>query len=773
MLRIHAHETKIRNFLQFVQDNYESSGLLEECKQMIKSLPFHKTLEGRFVSLTDQRFSYALIPSGVPTNQLDELQDQAKSIFLNSDALPALDKLYSDLGVKAGQNVAQFYVEYVLKHFCMFTRENQIQHLEYIRDEVYPSLVKKEILCNSMIETPCIPDHNGDLHFASEFIDPNYEVFKIFADDYNMFPPSPFCDEDWSDLLQDIGLQVEITSELFLQFCTTVANEGKRSASNQRNCKRSEILVKCLFSEKALQNKTFLLEVSQIKFIAPGKVEEKLTSVHKQYQCSENAKPPFLEFRDAIPWYFRSIAWTTAPILPIWAQPNNMAELKNLRIACSGPTYSTVLDHLRNVVAVNNPHSVVSNLLNEIMKDIYQFLFQATKCDGRNPSDECSDVCVNVGTQLNDVPCIFLQEVGTFVKAKQLVFQMSENCPLKPFLYPVPREFGELEHFLKRLGATEHPTALQVALVLNSIHEKLEEEVLSPKLEKTVKYAMHVLFELFRKNGSAHGIDELYLPNQSKQLFKSSQMLCKVPPRFTKVVEKFKRPILLSFQECGLKKVVDDYIDSLPEHLRPAKFDEIVREEIDPECQVSICPEAQHGSLCSFQKRFQKLLVSDQFQEGLKRLLVQDHQNPQHFVGRIQKLQTSVKTKCTGFDNLKIHIIDRDSDEVLDHLTDSCYAVQDEDTWFLYMQHDLKDDQRLVSTVTCVNKILGDCIQKEKGMIAMLGCSSPSEIEDELNKLNITKSTSKPDDDYDDDDEVISGQKFGGGGGGSRGGHTR
>jgi sacsin len=772
------HEEEIRNFLQFVQDNYEMSGLLEQCKKMVKDLPFHKALDGQFVSLIDQCSSYALIPSGVPTQQLDELQQRAKCFFLNSDALPALDKLYSDLGVKAGQDVTQFYVEYVFKHFSMFTRESQIKHLIYIRDEVYPSLPDKNILLKSMSEYPCIPGQNGDLHFAREFFDPNNEMFKMFEDDYDMFPPSPFNDTDWFNLLHDIGMQVDITPQLFLQFCTTVAKVGQEDSSNQRNHKRSKVLVKCLFSEKTLQKETFLSQVSQIKFIAPAKVEEKLTSIHEQHQCPGNAKPPFLKFRDGVPWYYRNITWTTAPILPIWAQPNNMAELKNLRIACSGPTYTNVLHHLQNVAKSYNPDSVDSNLLREITKSIYQSLWKSTECCCRSPNDECSDICncIDIGTRLKSVPCIFLQEDKTFVKADQLVFKLSENSPLKPFLYPVPREFGELEHFLKRLGATEKPTPLQIAYVLNSIHNEVGEGALSTEVEEKVKYAMHMLFELLSKGESADGINELYLPNESKQLVKSSDMVCKVSSRFTEVIENLQRPILLRFEECGLNKIADDYIDALPKRLRPTKFDEIFREEVDPECNVCICPEAQHGSTCKFQQQFEGLLRSDQFQVGLKRLLMENRQDPQEFEQRMKKLQTDVKTKCTGFENIKIHIIDRSTDEVVDKLEDSCYAVQREGTWSLYMQHDFKDDKNSVSTGTCVNKILGDCIQKEKGMIAMLGCSSPSEITRALDKLGITRSTSKADNDFTDfDDEQIPGLDYhgGGGGGGGSGGRTR
>ena len=752
-----VYEDEIRDFLQFVQDNYERLGALEQCKEIVKDLPFHKTLSGKFVSLDDHYSSYALIPSSVPIQQLDELQKRAKCIFLKSNVLPELGKLYKDLGVKAGQNVAQFYMDYVLQHFNMFTRESQMKHLIHIKDKVYPSL-KKDKLLKFMSKTPCIPDAYGYLHLACDFLDPNNKLFKaMYECNDNKFPPPPFNEPDWFYLLRDIGLQVDITHELFLEFCTTVAEGGKNFPRNMHYRQKSEALVKCLFSEKSFMEEKFLSQVWKIKFIAPGIVEEELTMIHKQYHCSKNGQPLFTNFKNAVPWCYRHLTWTTTPILPIWAKPDrfeNMAELKNLSIVCSTPRYTNVLDHLKNVVTSECLDSAEDDRLHEITKAIYWFLFKAAKCCDRNPSDKCSDVCVNIGNQLNNVSCIFLKETKTLVKAKQLVFQLSENCPLKPYLYPVPREFGELEHFLKRLGATEKPTVLQVAYVLDSIHE---EEVLSPELEEKVKYAMRVFFGLLDKGESADKISELYLPSKDKQLIKSCEMICRVPSRYADITDKLQRPILLRFEECGLKKVADDYIDALPQHLRPVKFDEIVREEVDPDCQVFICSKAQSGSICTFQEQFQNLLESNEFQKGLKRLLVENRQNPQEFEHRIKKLQTHVKAKCIGTQSVKVFVFNRDTGEVLANLAESCYAVQKEDVWPLYIQHKFKDDKRLVFTATCVNKILGNCIKKETALIAMLSCSSPNEIERELNKLNITESTCKTIDDSDDlDDELLS-----------------
>ena len=749
-------EREIRDFLRFVQDDYQG---LEEHKQIVRSLPLHKAFNGQFVAMTGLYSSCAFFPSRVPTEQVDEIQERSKCLFLNSDALSALKKLYEDLEVKTSKDVTKFYTDYVFKHFRIFTRESQMKHLIYIRDKVYPSLpqgasTEKTIFLKTMTQTACIPDEEGCLHKASEFFDQDNSVLKLmYEGDSKKFPPSPFKEDSWLDLLRDIGLQVDIKPDLFLQFCTTVAENGKCFPDKCHD--QSKELVKYLFTEESLQEEKYLSQLSQIEFIPPAKVGTELSSIHEQYQCSSSGHLPFIRFSGAVPWNCKELAWTSASILPIWAQPNNGDELTALDIAWSGPTYEELLDHLQNLTTSYNPDSVDSSRLHHITKSIYQSLLESTQCYASN--SDCTKVCVNIGTRLKNVPCIFLPENKVFVKGEQLVFQLPGNCDFKPFLYPVPRDLGELQHLLKQLGATEKPTPLQISFLLKSLHEEIGDKRLSSELEKKVKYAMHIIFELFYKGESADAVEKLYLPSQDKKLFTSCEMICQVSSRFTKVAEKLEGPILLPFEECGLKKVADVYIDSLPKHLRPKKLGEIFREEVDPEYKTCICPQAQHGLvICSFQERFGNLLKSEEFQDGLKRLLIENHQDPKEFRQTIQKLQCEVKIKCIGQGNIKINFICRDTDEVVDHLTTSCYAVREERTWSLYIQHEFEGDRGLVSAATGVNKILGDCVAKEKGLIAMLGCGFPNKIPGELDKLDITPRTTKVADEFDDlDDDIL------------------
>ena len=785
------NDKEFLQFLRFVQDNYKRSGV---CMHIIKHLPFHKALDGQLVSLIGRYSSHALIPSGVPLLQLKELQEKANCLFLDSSALPALGELYSDLGVKAGQNITQFYVDYVFRHFSIFNRESQMQHLIYIRDKVHPRLPRgdssdKKIFLNSMIENACIPDEHGNLHLAAEFYDPSNELFKVmFEHECGKFPPAPFNDRAWLDLLSDIGLRINITQQLFLEFCKTVAQGGRSSPQDQRVHKQSEMLVKCLFSEnESSRDENFLSQLSQINFIAPAKVEKQLTSIHEQYQCPRNGYPPFIKFRNAVPWCFRNIAWTSASILPEWAETDKIAGSKILGI-CQKPSDTTVVHHLQNVATTYSPNAVNCNVLHQITMSIYEFLSKFTKSCGSGLTDKCSNICMSIGFKLRDIPCIFLNENKVFVKAEQLAFNLPENCAFKPFLYPVPEELMAFRHFLKRLGTTEKIQPLQIANVLNAIHQQVGEDELSTEQENKVKVAMYLLFKSLLKRANADAIDELYLPSQNKRLVKSCDLICNVSSRFLTEIEKLQCPILLRFEECKLQNDAD-YIDALPKHLRPVKFNDLVREDVDPMCKVSICSLAQESSICKFQQEFEHLLRSDELQEGLKRLIMHTGHVSQQSEHRLKRLQSNVQIKCVGIRSIKVQLIRHDTGTVLSHIEDSCYATQQEDTWSLYMQHDCQNRKSRTRIAGYVNKILGDCIQKMDALIAILDCSSPSDIFEELNRFDIPQSLSEsaadftpPDDDVlsgldsDDDGEMGRdhggeyGGGVGGGGGGSGGG---
>ena len=53
----------------------------------------------------------------------------------------------------------------------------------------------------------CILDHDGRLPHAQEFVSTKKKIFQtMFRGRPNRFPPPPFCEEEWLELLGRIGL---------------------------------------------------------------------------------------------------------------------------------------------------------------------------------------------------------------------------------------------------------------------------------------------------------------------------------------------------------------------------------------------------------------------------------------------------------------------------------------------------------------------------------------------------------------------------------------
>ena len=511
--------------------------------------------------------------------------------------------------------------------------------------------------------------------------------------------------------MQEIGLQKDVSEELFLEFCTIVAEVASRFSSDQLNAKRSKILVEYLFEaerskvehlfDNHLRGPEFLSAVSTIKFVASEKVDADLATIHQQYQCEEDEPLPFIQFRDSIPWSYKNIVWTSAPLLPSWVQPNQIFQSLGV---LQEPTYNMVIDHLQNIsfalveMSCNLPPSVEN-----IMKLIYSFLAAHLECISKEATDECTNDCKEIGRRLKTVPCILVNEGNVLVMGKQLSFKLPDGDPLSPFLYKVPREYGTLEHFLKRLGVTEMIKLSQLANVFKIMKDQCNEEQLSSDYEKKAKYAMYMLFELVVKT-RVESLDELYLPSEEKRLVKSNQLVCKVPPRLSEVAKSHYQ-VLLKLEKCKLNRIPEnDYIDALQEELRPVKLESLVREEIDPTCTNSTCPHAGHDLICDFQQRYANLLSSEEFLKGVERLI--KHQKSSSLshedTNRLECLRSpQVQIKCIGIQSIKIRLIDRNTQEVLEGLEDICYVVKENRSWSLYMQHGMLS---LGMLFKCVNR---------------------------------------------------------------------
>ena len=760
---------EITGILQFIQDGYENVEAKEKYHAILKQLPFYKSINGKHYKLSG--FSeYAVVPANVPPDEIDKLQDSTDCLFIHPDMLKTLKKLLTELGAGAERSNAAFYMSYILPNFLIFSDEMRLQHLTHIRDEVLPSLYNNSELetefLNNLRRWECIPDKYGKYVHASQFYDPRNEVLRIMEDESSCkFPPPPFVDTKWLDFLILIGMIHEIDEKLFMEFACRVAKDGNASPTNKTNKERSKALLKLLFRKHQLHRQGFLWDLSTVKFIASEKVEDVYLSLYKQHGCSEKCDyPPFVEFSNAVLWKYRSLVWTSANLLPefvfICSEPECKTEdvYKNLKVKYPSP--EMVTSHLQNISGElaersNKELGLPQNQrLHYIMNNIYKFLQRATNCEGKDISPECSNTCKMIGNRLASTQCILVpaDEPKAVVRGDQLSFKIPDDKLLVPYMYVVPREYGELQHLLKRLGATETITPLQIVNVYKRMKDRTRDMILNPDLEQKAQNAMFLLFnsvlreaEEKDKQSSLANVQEMYLPSVDQRLIKSSELLCKIPPRHIETVKQLGGyHALYFFEKCGLRRELESkYLNALPVKLRCKLFSDVAKETLDESClkkTCQICNNSEDGA-CEFIKKFKSLVMSEEFRSGIIRLLKHQKdssklsQEDEQAASRL--LLAKVEIKC--MEAVQVHLVLAKTNEVLAGSTSnrkSFVVKRSHDAWTLYLQHG-KISSSLASSI---NKIL-DWEIKEELLLAvsgMLTCTTPFEICGVLNENDIT-----------------------------------
>ena len=762
-------DDEITGILEFIQSGYKNLETKEKYNEILKQLPFYKSINGKHYKLSD--FSeYAVVPANVPSEEIDILQERTNCLFIHPDMLQALQKLVTELGAGVERSNAGFYMIYILPNFLIFSDKMRLQHLTYIRDEVLPSLYSESELkikfLDDLKRRECIPDRNGKYVHASQFYDPRNEVLRIMEDELSdKFPPPPFDKTEWLDFLVLIGMINEIDQTLFNKFASRVAKDGNSSPTDKRNKKRSKALLELLFRKHQLHGQRFLREISTVKFIAPKKVEEVYLSLYKQHGCGDRFDhPPFVEFSNVVPWEYRSLVWTSANLLPEFSydciDPECKTEDVYKNLVVKYPSSEIVIRHLQNISgelaeSSNREQALPQNAqLKNIMNNIYKFLQRTTNCQEKDVSSKCSNTCKMIGDRLASTQCILVpvDEPKTVVKGDQLSFKILDDKSLLPYIYVVPREYGKLQHLLKRLGATETVTPLQIMNVFKRMKNRTKNQVLDPNLEKIAQNAMFLFFESVlreaedkEQQSSLANVQELYLPSVDKRLIKSSELLCKIPPRHIETIKRLgDYHALYVFEQCGLKRELESkYLNALPAKLRCKPFSEVAKETLDESCLEKLCQTCNNSEdgACEFIKKFKALVKSEEFKNGIIRLL--KHQKDTSKLSQEDEQVASrlfldkVEIKC--METVQVHLVLAETHEVLEGTSrnrTSFVVNRSHDAWILYIER----GQITTSLAKTINKILDWKIKEELllNVSGMLNCTTPLKIPGVLNENDIT-----------------------------------
>ena len=643
-------EKIVNQFVGFIQDCDKQ--LIQSCRKILRGLTIYKMVTGKWQSLEGCRQVYALPQEKVPHDGLKEI---ACSII---EIQSLYGSYYEAIGVKLLTHLT-FYEKIVIPHFCSFTTEAMIRHLEHICRKDDLESIKEE-----MSKIGFVWDKKKrSFHSVSDYCDPDKKLFKAFLTE-DHFPPLL-----WSEhlpLLRQIGLKSTVTDSLWIQFAKKVAtlpgSEAKQKSQLLLTSLQQRIR-KVLFSDMLSSiSKTvtaedrqnlvqFLQSIADIPFVPcqyPSEVDLLLHQLKGVYHCSPKFK--LVCFRNSFicePGQAQLLCLTnTHPIVEstqlvgpcilttearkVFVDDLSM-KLPTIRDVCQN------LLELSSVVDEFTPSSKqsgdVTRRLQSLFTGLYNFI--------------CSKDLSVVKAKLNDKKCLFLpsDDGMTFRISKGSELVRDHSITRRPYMKHLPCVPSYLKdpkytQVLTEIGVVSTISVKHFIHLLNTLHAS-DKSSKDPNRKECVKALYEDLVHFLRASRNRDVIE--YVDN----------CLCVPLPDEGMVLRPSKQLILNDAQ--WIKSRLDESSEyhfvlppppppgggdvTLPECLKVKALSTLVYEELDEDavldrdnrCEGDLRAEVtkmegeddDHAVVqeCPYSGPFVHFLQSEEFGNGLRRLM--------------------------------------------------------------------------------------------------------------------------------------------------------
>ena len=593
--------TECRTILGYFSKNVKD--LSEGDKRPLKRLPFYEAIHGGLLSIDDN--SVCVVPVDVPSKGMEVLESVSDVVFLKW--WYGLSDLQKFLEFESTSSV-DMYCKFILKFFHVFSSEARLVHLEHIRDRILNQVFAKEYdkqrLLYCLESTNIIPSGDGTLVKANCYYNPENEVFKALLSD-DLFPPEPFNSEEWLPFLKRIGLIHEISQDLFKMFALKIANEAVTQPTEKTELK-SKVLVAHLFKRSNVVEEGLLEAICDIKFVPSDPVKPNLRAIYRPYGERHDGKPTYISFRGSVVAKHAKIVWTTAPLLPQWANPreyqylmhalnwSNMdhycyAAMEKLGILAE-PTVTLVTSHCQIVsthLEKENDRDLTADQMTtrmSVMMKIYRFL-KAKATSSAFAKD-----------QLRHTPCILVEEGRRLVRVHQIVIELNKEYEIQPYLYRVPAELVQFAGLFQYLGCASVVNISHFAMVLDMLKQNRKEKQLDPNEKMCALTAERGIFEALKDHSNdGQNLPSLYLPatrpfidkddglSPPVVLQKSAELLFDDAPFYHERIKGFDQLFLVDLSKakvrCKKGSNYKDLIMLLPQALRPQILSTVVIEK--------------------------------------------------------------------------------------------------------------------------------------------------------------------------------------------------
>ena len=608
-------KAECRSVLTYFTENIDKLRSHDNAAQKLRDLPIFTTICGDIISLSGC-LVYTL-PAKIPTKGIDVWQSRSGTVFLARE--DSFQTLYDFLGC-ASVGSLEVYCQFIFQHFEYFCYEDRLVHLYHVytnylqADHVNISPEERQRLIEALKNLAFIEDEDGELQRANYFYDPNNVVFQVMQPASRFAPPASrlFKESEWFKFLSLLGLVCSVQSDKFLEFVHAVAAEG-RDVQSASALTKSKVLVNYLFTSPELLDSQALDELATVAFIVPEKVSPVLTDICPQRGDVGNGGVALMSFRDAVPVEYEKVCWTSASLLPSWANLQQIALspaekdwiTDKLRVQ-KKPSVDTVLRHLETICSCDRLLPAPNSLKVDVFRNIFRFL------DSIEMTDEETG-------RLAKIASVLVDEGRVLVKPCQTVLNMYDSDEIRPYLYRLPLDVGEHRRLFVNLGTTDRATVKQYAEVLSQLREDAGDgQLLANELRAAYQAVRGLLEALEASPASAREfcVPCLYLPTEDGRLVDSVQLVFNDMPAYYERVRDYKLKFVLDMRECGVRsRNADDALAALPARLRPAMLSDILQEKLTDSCRQTVSKTRGVARVLAMR------LQSDQFQQAVARLV--------------------------------------------------------------------------------------------------------------------------------------------------------
>eukprot|EP00794_Sanderia_malayensis_P013906 gene13906-15355_t len=652
-------------------------------RESLKKLPIWKALSGKLKSISSANDVY-LTQENIPSEGIDFLEDKHNVVVLLKKL--DLERLYEWIGLGTN-SISTVYCQFILKYFEDLPSDASNAHLKFLKDKYMVEEKLDQALLAALRKTRIIENVDGQRSFVRDFYDPEIDLFATMLSKRTNFLPEQYSttDHGWLQFLRYIGLISNVSADLYCKFAKSVSLEEDKQKAKEK----SKALVHHLRkSDELREDDSFLDRLSAIPFLFADELDDNLAEIYPVEDDEE-----LLCFQESVKCKCDEVllAWTVENILPSYASKGLPYE--KLKIKCEIPSYSVA----RNLANVSK-----SNLLKKIAKGVKRYpedlsrsfrnVFQAAYRHLIN----CKDT--DTISLLKSIPVILVDKRLISVARK---FTQREGFEMSPYMFSMPRAFGQFSEFFQKIGMSDTPTLQQLINVFTDLYAATKEEPLNPNELPIAMKAIHAIITERNANQFPSDITILPLPGalgDEIRLYKSQELVYYDDIHLEGRLTKFNKPRLhLKFTEEGKVSQHDVYqfVDSLPSNLRPKILSEFITE---------VMLDAETLPNYDFTKELESKLKCREFVQCVLRLM--KHQKSDD--GKAEKRSLDeVKEQL-----LRIRVITKDKvqtalfhsdDEVKieDSEMNKEVFVKDEQTFLnIYIKASLQEEIKAVGSVT-------------------------------------------------------------------------